>query len=69
MSKKPKDRHLDVPGEANRDKHINFVANERSEIDPSEDRSMGSFDRDLDKRAEKKKNKLKRKDTHSNSAR
>ena len=68
MSKKPKDRHLNVPGEANRDKH-NFVANERSEIDPSEDRSMGSFDRDLDKRAEKKKNKLKRKDTHSNSAR
>ena len=61
MSKKPKDRHLDVPGEANRDKHINFVANERSEIDPSEDRSMGS----LDKRAEKGKNKPKRKDTHS----
>ena len=34
MSKKPKDRHLDVPGDANRDKHINFVANERSEIGP-----------------------------------
>jgi hypothetical protein len=37
MSKKPKDRHLDVPGEVNRDKHINFVANERTEADPSED--------------------------------
>ena len=60
---------MDVPGEANRDKDINFVSNERSEIDPSEDHSMGSFDRDLDKRAEKKKNKLKRKDTHSNNAR
>ena len=51
------------------DKHINFVANERSEIDPSEDRSMGSFDRDLDKRAENGKNKPKRKDTHFNNAR
>jgi len=40
MSKKPKDRHLDVPGDANRDKHINFVAKERSEIDPSENRSI-----------------------------
>ena len=40
MSKKPKDRHLDVPGEANRDKHINFVANERTAMDPSEDRSI-----------------------------
>jgi len=69
MSKKPKDRHLDVPGEANRDKHINFVANERSEIDPSEDRSRGTLDRDLYKRAEKKKNKPKRKDAHSNNAR
>ena len=66
MSKKPKDRHLDVPGEANRDKHINFVANERT--DPSEDRSAGSLDRDRDKRAEKK-NKPKRKDTQSNNAR
>jgi len=67
VSKKQKDRHLDVPGEANRDKDINFVSNERSEIDPSEDHSMRSFDRDLD--TEKKKNKPKRKDTHSNNAR
>ena len=69
MSKKPKDRHLDVPGEANRDKHINFVAKEKSEIDPFEDPSIGSLDRDLDNRAEKRKNKPKRKDTHSNNAR
>jgi hypothetical protein len=69
MNKKPKDRDLDVPGEANRDKHINFVANERSEMDPSEDRSTGSLDRDLDKRAQKKKNNPKRKGTHSNNAR
>ena len=35
MNKKQKDRHLDVPAEANRDKHINFVAQERGEEDPS----------------------------------
>ena len=35
MKKKIKDRHLDVPSEANRDKHINFVAIENHEIDPS----------------------------------
>ena len=35
MKKKIKDRHLDVPSEANRDKHINFVAIENKEIDPS----------------------------------
>ena len=29
MDKKQKDRHLDVPAEANRDKHINFIAEER----------------------------------------
>jgi hypothetical protein len=44
--KKPKDRHLDVPAEANRDKHVNFVANERSETDPSADRSKGALNED-----------------------
>ena len=34
--KKPKDRHLDIPEEANRDKHINFVALERGEKDPAD---------------------------------
>ena len=39
MKKKeePKDRHLDVPAEANRDKHINFVAEEQGEKDPADD--------------------------------
>jgi len=59
MSKKPKDRHLDVPAEANRDKHINFVAAERSESDPSRDRSKGQLDQDLNK-TEGKKNKFRR---------
>jgi len=32
---KIKDRHLDIPSEANRDKHVNFVAQERGDGDPS----------------------------------
>jgi hypothetical protein len=30
-----KDRHLEAPGEANRDKHINFLAEENGDIDPA----------------------------------
>jgi hypothetical protein len=30
------DRHLQAPGEANRDKHINFTALERGEEDPAD---------------------------------
>jgi hypothetical protein len=29
------DRHLQAPGEANRDKHINFLAIEEGDMDPS----------------------------------
>jgi|KBSMisStaDraftv2_1062788.scaffolds.fasta_scaffold363332_4 hypothetical protein len=47
MSKrqKPKDRQLDVPAEANRDKHVNFLASQRSETDPSGERSKESLDK------------------------
>jgi hypothetical protein len=34
---KEQDRHLQAPGEANRDKHINFLAEERGEKDPADD--------------------------------
>jgi hypothetical protein len=34
---KEQDRHLHSPGEANRDKHINFLAEERGEQDPAHD--------------------------------
>lgn len=30
-----KDRHLEAPGEANRDKHINFLAEENGDVDPA----------------------------------
>jgi len=43
MKKKPKDRHLDVPGEANRDKHINFVALENGDEDPADMPAKGTM--------------------------
>jgi hypothetical protein len=67
MSKKqkPKDRHLDVPAESNRDKHINFIADERSEIDPSMDPSKGVLNEDSDEGARDKKNKFQRRKFNS----
>ena len=47
------DRHLDVPSEANRDKHINFVAQERGETDPASEPDSGK----LIKNSEKKKDR------------
>jgi len=41
--KRPADRHLDVPSDANRDKHINFVALENDDTDPSDDLSTGKL--------------------------
>jgi hypothetical protein len=43
MKKKKTDRHLDVPAEANRDKHINYVAIENREADPALDTSNGKL--------------------------
>jgi hypothetical protein len=37
------DRHLSVPSEANRDKHVNFVAQERGETDPSAEPDSGKL--------------------------
>lgn len=39
----PKDRHLDTPSEANRDKHINFKAMENNEEDPADAPSIGDL--------------------------
>jgi hypothetical protein len=36
--KAQKDRHLDAPGEANRDKHINFLAEENGDTDPADEK-------------------------------
>lgn len=37
---KPADRHLDVPAEANRDKHINILALENNDVDPGTERPV-----------------------------
>jgi len=45
MERKQKDRHLETPSEANRDKHINFIAEEEGDIDPA-DEEVNNLDRD-----------------------
>jgi hypothetical protein len=39
-----KDRHLEAPGEANRDKHINFLAAENGDADPAADEQSSATD-------------------------
>jgi hypothetical protein len=56
MKKKLKDRHLDVPAEANRDKHINFVALERGEMDQSDAPATGKLAPENQQRSTVKKN-------------
>jgi len=43
MKRNPNDRHLDTPSEANRDRHINFIAIENDEVDPSDQPPTGKF--------------------------
>ena len=57
-SKKPKDRHLDVPSEANRDKHINFTALENNEPDPAD----MTDDKSLEEKINEKKKRENQKD-------
>ena len=55
QKQEPKDRHLDVPAEANRDKHINFVAEEQGEKDPAdEEKSKNLEERIPDSESERK---------------
>ena len=57
---KKTDRHLQVPQEANRDKHINFVAIEQGDEDPADDTVEVTQNRSKEKVVEKK-NKQKKK--------
>lgn len=63
MKKKPKDRHLDIPSEANRDKHINFVAAERGEDDPADAPSTGKLASEEEKNKEKEEKKRQKNDS------
>ncbi len=56
MNKKNKDRHFDIPSEANRDKHINFTAMENDEKD-SADRPADGKLRARNNQGDKKKSK------------
>ena len=58
MKKKPADRHLDVPAEANRDKHINFAALENREPDPGDEPANGKLA--PDKQADESRKNLKK---------
>ena len=46
MKRKNTDRHLDVPAEANRDKHINFVALENNQADPADEQRSSKSNRE-----------------------
>ncbi len=51
---KERDRHLDTPAEANRDKHINFLALETGDPDPADRRPNGKLRPDHPKYNKKK---------------
>jgi hypothetical protein len=55
MDKKEQDRILQTPSEANRDKHVNFVAQEHGDVDPAMENSNSLF-----KKEKKEKKKVKR---------
>jgi hypothetical protein len=48
-----KDRHLSAPGEANRDKHINFVALEQGDPDPSMEDDSTTKQKDKESKEER----------------
>ena len=57
MKKKPADRHIDVPAEANRDKHINFLALENKDTDPADEPATGKLAPDKQENETSKRSK------------
>jgi len=57
MEPEQKDRHLETPSEANRDKHINFLAREQGDIDPA-DEEVNNLNKDDSSTEEDKENGL-----------
>jgi hypothetical protein len=57
MKKKPADRHIDVPAEANRDKHINFLALENNDTDPADEPATGKLAADKERDGTRKRSK------------
>jgi hypothetical protein len=54
---KPVDRHLDIPAEANRDKHVNFLAQETGETDPATEPDSGRL-LNRDREQKRKRNRI-----------
>ena len=50
--KTQKDHDLEAPGEANRDKHINFLAQENGDVDPSNDETDDEINDTIDEDAD-----------------
>jgi hypothetical protein len=57
--KKPKDRHLDVPQEANRDKHINFIALENNDADPADIEDEKTLEEKIEEKKKRTNNRTK----------
>jgi len=58
-NRKQQDRHLDVPAEANRDKHVNFIAQESNETDPAREASTGPLAKNNNQRKKGNKQEIK----------
>lgn len=57
--KKPKDRQLDVPQEANRDKHINFIALENNDQDPADIEDEKTLEEKIEEKKKRSNNRTK----------
>jgi len=56
---KPKDRQLDVPQEANRDKHINFIALENNDRDPADIEDEKTLEEKIEEKKKRANNRTK----------
>jgi hypothetical protein len=65
---KPRDRHLDVPGEANRDKHMNYLAAAEGDDMPDKDDASRKQNRSMMQKIflKNRKNKKNRKSDQRN---
>ena len=59
MDKKEQDRILQTPSEANRDKHVNFLAQEEGDIDPATENTNSLFKKKKEKDKPNKKREKK----------
>jgi hypothetical protein len=56
MEPNKRSRHLDTPAESNRDKHVNFLAQENDDIDPGAATYGELFEEDFEDRDDEEDN-------------